>query len=256
MVRSRKVIVSGSAGGIGSAIVARLRADGDTVVGIDCKDADIVAELATPMGRKLAISAATDWCSGSADAVITCAGVAGGTDTAVIEVNYFGTVDLFEGLRCLLEQSPAPRALAISSAAILNEVSKHAVDACLAGDRAGAVAAVSGNPQLAYSTSKFAVSQWVRRMAGRSEWAGQGILLNALAPGTILTPMTRPILETPEGRAMLRELTPIVVNDFAKPEDLAPFAAFLAGPDNRYTVGQTLFCDGGTELLRREENRF
>lgn len=256
MAHGRTIIVTGSAGGIGTALVARLKGERAKVVGIDCRDAEVIADLSTPAGRQDAIAAATALCQGAADAVITCAGLVGGTDAAFVEVNYFGTVDLMEGFRPLLERSSAPRAVAISSAAVLNDVNKAAVEACLASDRDAAVAAIAGDSQQAYATTKFAVSQWIRRTAGRPEWAGQGILLNAIAPGTIITGMTRPILATDEGREMLRRFTPIAVGQFAEPEDLAPFIAFLASADNRYTVGQTLFCDGGTELLRRKESRF
>lgn len=256
MRTQRKVIVSGSAGGIGSAVVARLRAGGDIVIGIDCRDAEIIADLSTPAGRHDAIAAATEFCAGTVDAVVTCAGLVTGGERLIIEVNYFGSVELLQGFRPLLERSQAPRALAVSSAAVLNEIIELSVTACLAGDSAGAAAALAENPGSAYATSKYALSQWIRRTAGLQQWAGRGILLNAIAPGTVVTAMTRPILESEEGREMLREFTPIAVQDFASPQDLAPFIAFMIDPDNRYILGQTLFCDGGTELLRRPENRF
>ena len=51
----RTVVITGSASGMGAATKARLEAAGDKVIGIDIKDADVVADLGTPEGRQAAI---------------------------------------------------------------------------------------------------------------------------------------------------------------------------------------------------------
>lgn len=63
--------------------------------------------------------------------------------------------------------------------------------------------------------------------------------------------MTAPLLDTEEGRAILARSVPRAVPDAAEPVDIALLLAFLAGPDNRYMVGQVPFVDGGTEVILR-----
>ena len=106
-----------------------------------------------------------------------------------------------------------------------------------------------------YAASKQALTRWVRRTAVLSDWAGAGILLNGIAPGLVRTPMTIPMLETAEGRAILAKVTPRAVREAGEPDDIAQLVAFLASPQNSYLVGQVPFCDGGTEVLLRGEER-
>ncbi len=80
-----------------------------------------------------------------------------------------------------------------------------------------------------------------------------GVLRNAVAPGTVLTRITRPILAMEQGRAMLAEGTPIAVAAYAEPDDVTPLLTFLASADCHYIVGQTIFSDGGKDAIRRGE---
>src|SRR5690606_35583936 len=61
----------------------------------------------------------------------------------------------------------------------------------------------------------------------------------------------RTILAIAKSPAMLAEATPIAVDRYAEPEDIAPLLSFLAGPDLHYVVGQTIFIDGGKDVIRR-----
>lgn len=251
---ARTILVTGSAKGIGAATAAQLSARGDRVVGLDLAGADICADLCTTAGRSHAIAQATALAGGTLDGIVACAGLACPDTDAMLGVNYFGTVALIEGLRSALAGSPAPRVAVISSSASILPTEARIVAACLAGDEAGAKELGRADPSLVYASSKRALSRWLRRTSILPEWAGQGILLNGIAPGTVLTDMTAPILATEDGRAMLAQATPIAVPEYAPPTDIAPLLAFLAGAECRYMVGQVIFIDGGKDVIRRGDD--
>lgn len=100
---------------------------------------------------------------------------------------------------------------------------------------------VIGRPNRhSYVASKTALSG-VTRSAGL-ELAREGILVNAIAPGFILTDMTRSMLSL-ERRKSLEEIIPI--GRMGNEKEIAQFAAFLVSDINSYLVGQTIVIDGG-----------
>lgn len=90
--------VTGSASGMGRETAQRLRNDGHSVVSIDIKDADVVADLSTPDGRREAAEGVLLTSSGRLDGAVLAAGLgpSPGRDRArqIAQVNYFGVVDL------------------------------------------------------------------------------------------------------------------------------------------------------------------
>jgi NAD(P)-dependent dehydrogenase (short-subunit alcohol dehydrogenase family) len=252
----RTVLVTGSANGIGAATAELLKARGEKVIGLDLQGADICADLCTPEGQRAAIAEALDLGCGKLDAIVACAGLASSDAAAMIGVNYCGTVALLEGLRPALSASPAPRAAVITSSATILPTAPPVVAACLAGDVAAARVAAQADSTMVYASTKRALSRWLRRTAILPEWAGAGILLNGIAPGTVLTNMTAPILATEQGREMLRQATPIAVAEYAPPQDIAPLLAFLASEECRYMVGQVIFIDGGKDVIMRGDDIF
>lgn len=245
----RTYVVTGSASGIGAATTARLQANGDRVIGVDLHDADVIADLGVADGRSAmleAIEAMVD----SLDGVVTCAGVFE-EDPHAIAVNYFGLVATLEGLRPLLARGGRPRAVAIASVASLLMADEAVVELCLAGDEDAALAQITGEEWQAYYTSKAAVARWVRREAPEQTWAGAGIGLNAVAPGTVRTPMTAELLSTAKGRAMADETFPMPFGGHAEADDIAAVIEFLVGPDNTRMCGQVLFVDGGSDAILR-----
>ncbi len=103
----------------------------------------------------------------------------------------------------------------------------------------------SSKPGVAYDVSKGAVRQMTISMA--AEVAPLGINVNAVAPGTIETEMTRSSISTEEGRAW--QLARIPMGRLGKPEDIAGVVAFLCSAEADYVTGHVLVADGGWTLF-------
>ncbi|WP_372698635.1 SDR family oxidoreductase [Arthrobacter sp. JSM 101049] len=257
---SRTYVITGAGSGIGAATARLLHDRGETVIGVDLKGSDINADLSTPEGRDSAAERAIQLADGSVDAVIACAGISMPRPLTV-KVNYFGVTEFLNQLAPVLAQSTAPRAVVVSSMASLQPNSPELVDALLAGDEAKAVAigtalAEAGPAQgyLNYPSSKRALSRWVRRESITARWAGAGIPLNAIAPGTVISPMTTELLSTPEGRELTDKHVPMPLNYHSEPIVLARLLAWLTSEENTHVTGQTIYADGGADASLRGDN--
>ncbi|MFN8019632.1 MAG: SDR family oxidoreductase [Acidimicrobiales bacterium] len=257
--RTRTIVITGSASGMGAATAARLRADGLRVIGVDQRDADVVADLATPEGRASAIDAVGRLADGAIDGLVTWAGVAGLTDrpgSLLASVNHFGTIAMLDGLRPLLAAGDRPAAVAISSNSTLVQpgVPLGLVELLLAGDEAAARTSADEVGALAtYPATKLALARWCRRHATGEGWAGAGIALNVVAPGAVETPMLDATRHDPTIGQFV-DAFPIPTGGPGRPEDLAGVVAFLLGPDARFFCGSVLVCDGGTDALLRADD--
>jgi Dehydrogenases with different specificities (related to short-chain alcohol dehydrogenases) len=95
--------------------------------------------------------------------------------------------------------------------------------------------------QVAYNASKAAVHQMSTVMA--YEYAGRNIRVNALAPGYVISDMTKGGLEKPEWKNTWAAGTPM--GRFGEPEEMATCALFLCSPASSYVTGAVLVADGG-----------
>ncbi|HXC83428.1 MAG TPA: SDR family oxidoreductase [Trebonia sp.] len=93
----------------------------------------------------------------------------------------------------------------------------------------------------AYTAAKGGLRNLTRAMA--AEWSPEGLQVNGLAPGYILTEMTRPLAEDPEFDAWVRNRTP--ARRWGRVEDLAGPAVWLASPASDFVTGQVIYVDGG-----------
>lgn len=93
-----------------------------------------------------------------------------------------------------------------------------------------------------YVASKAALVGYTR--ASAMELAARGILVNAIAPGLIDTPLLRNL--TPERLAAQLALQP--TGRAGQPQDIANAVSFLAAPHMDFITGQVLFVDGGKSL--------
>lgn len=253
------IAVTGSASGIGAATAARLVGAGHRVITVDLRDADVQVDLSRPEERARAVAEVTEACGGVLDGLVTCAGIGGLPDRAgslVVDVNYFGTVDLLAGLRPALAVGSSPSAVAIASnsTTIQPGIPFDVVDACLAGDRDAAAAAADAAGSVAtYPATKTAICRWVRRQATGADWAGAGIRLNAVSPGMIETALVAEQRADTEMGPML-DLLPIPLGRGGRPEEIAALVEFLLGPDAGFFCGSVVLADGGTEALLRPDD--
>jgi NAD(P)-dependent dehydrogenase (short-subunit alcohol dehydrogenase family) len=96
-------------------------------------------------------------------------------------------------------------------------------------------------PQIAYTASKGGVLAMTREIA--VEFARKNIRANSLCPGPVETPLLAELLADPARRQ--RRLVHIPMGRFARPEEMANAALFLASDESSYVNGATFLVDGG-----------
>jgi NAD(P)-dependent dehydrogenase (short-subunit alcohol dehydrogenase family) len=99
----------------------------------------------------------------------------------------------------------------------------------------------AATPQIAYTASKGAVVAMTREIA--VIYARQGIRVNALCPGPVLTPLLAKFLSDDAKRQ--RRLVHIPMGRFGEPHEIAEAGLFLASDASSFMTGQSLIVDGG-----------
>jgi NAD(P)-dependent dehydrogenase (short-subunit alcohol dehydrogenase family) len=229
-----RAIVTGGASGIGAAVVSLLRERGFEVAVLDRDPCDFVVDVTDAAAVEAAVRAAAERLGGL-DVVVNNAGVGAAGTVAdnddeewhrVYDINVVGMVRVSRAALPYLRES--------RSAAIVNTCS---------------VAATAGLPQRAlYSATKGAVYSLTLAMA--ADHVGEGIRVNAVAPGTADTPWIGRLLdaaEDPEAeRAALEARQPM--GRLVSASEVAEAIVYLA--TSTATTGTVLHVDGGVQGLR------
>lgn len=243
-VEGQVVLVSGGTRGIGRGIAEGFAARG-AKVWITGRDRDSTAAAAKEMsveGRQVqglacdvadakAIGPAVDRvlaAAGRIDTLINCAGVNRRKPILqVSEDDYDYVVDINLKGAFLFAQAVGRAMVARGSGSIVNIAS-------LNSDRPLKNVAP-------YAMSKAGITQMTRVMA--VEWGPSGVRVNALAPGFILTDLTRKLWSDPTMQGWVTPNTP--QRRLGTPEDMVGTAIFLSSPAAAFLTGQILFVDGG-----------
>ena len=255
--------ITGSASGMGRETAHRLRGEGHAVIGVDLRDADVIADLSTPHGRQAAAKAVLAASSGKLDGAVLAAGLGPGPSPdrprQIAQVNYLGVVELLAAWRPALADAERSKVVAVASnsTTTVPGVPRRTVRALLAHDADKAVRSVKlfgkAAPTMMYAASKIAVSRWVRRHAVLPEWAGSGVRLNALAPGAVMTPLLQEQLSNPTEAKAVRSF-PIPVGGFGDVRHMADWMCFMLSDAADFLCGSVVFVDGGSDAYFRADD--
>ena len=230
-LEGRTALVTGAAGGIGRAIVDRLRADGATVLGTDRQDADLSGDL-TDAAFADALPGLAAERLGRLDILVNNAGIiTRGKITQTTDDDFARTMAVNVEAPFRLCRAAIPIMARQGSGAIVNTASCWGLH--------------PGPDHPLYIMSKAAVASLTQCLA--RDHAGDGIRVNAVAPNEVNTPMIRTGfairgLDPEQGIAELNKSVPL--GRIAEPEDIADVVAFLVSDDARYVCGAVIEVNG------------
>ncbi len=238
-MNDRPVIVTGGAGGIGSAIVARLVADGHPVAVLDlhpasatpsgslfsypCDIADLeaveraVAEFEAAVGAPFGLVNNAGW-----DQALPFLETGSDLWEKVIDVNLRGPVNVTYAVLRRLAGAGRGRVVSIAS------------DAGRVGSSGEAV----------YSACKGGIIAFMKTLA--REHARQGITFNSVCPGPTDTPLLDSFDES--GRLAQALERAIPMRRLGRPEDFPGIVAFLLSDEASFITGQTVSVSGGLSM--------
>ncbi len=246
--------LTGGASGIGACLVEKLKAQGHQTINVDIKDADVIADLSDAAQRQAAIERILDSGNGQLNGFISLAGL-GGTASGhlVTSVNYFGTIELIEGLRGALAQTGGAIVMLSSNSAAMPVDCDSYMAELLDGNEQAALNNTEVTEGTQYMLTKRALVHWMQRSV--MSLGEEGIRINAVAPGPVLTPMTEPLFNSPDYAPIMQQLldnTPI--KRAAQPEEVAEVILFLLSDKASYVGGSVLFVDGGYDANTRQDH--
>ena len=246
-LKDQVALVTGAANGIGKAIADRFAANGATVFYTDVNQA--AAEDAANIGGGHALALDVTQPDQINAAMRTVRERCGRLD---IVVNNAGINTLAH--RVTIDEFPREewdRILAVDLTG-LYEVSRAAAQ-IMRPQRSGRIINISSiagvvplRLQCAFTAAKAGVNNLTRAMA--IELGSDGILVNAIAPGSIMTDGTRKLFYSEDGlfhENVQRMIDHVPLGRPGNPDEIAVAALFLAAPENTFTTGHILVVDGG-----------
>jgi NAD(P)-dependent dehydrogenase (short-subunit alcohol dehydrogenase family) len=229
-------VLTGVAGGIGAATAELFEREGARVVGVDLLDHDIgELSLRADVTDEEAVAGmfarARDEL-GRIDVLFNNAGISPSDDASVLETS-LSAWERVQGANLrsvfLCCKYGIPHLLEGSGGSVINTASFVAVMG-------------SATSQISYTASKGGVLALSRELG--VEFARRGVRVNALCPGPVDTPLLRELFaKDPEQAA--RRLVHVPMGRFARAEEIANAALFLASDESSYVNATTFLVDGG-----------
>lgn len=240
----RTVLVTGSNGGIGRAIIEKFAENGYQIVAHARRDTEEFNELLMSLQKKYGINTykvifdVTDSCAMKSeiqrirkekieiDTLVNCAGVAGGNLLAITpmkEIRQIFDVNLFAYME--LTQLLIKPMIRKKQGNIVNIASFEGINM------------YPGNS--GYGVSKAAVIAWTKTLA--KEVGDFGIRVNAVAPGFVDTEMARHTGEQERNKMMENS----ALKRLAEPKEIADVVCFLASDRASFITGAVIRADGG-----------
>ena len=246
----RVALVTGSARGLGSAVAEALAAHGATLELCDIDGAGVAATAARVRSSGGEANATEIDISQPEQVRAWIAAVAERRSRIDILVNNAGIQ--FNRAAAELGDEDWQRVLGINLDGAFRcsrEAGRH-----MLAQRRGAIVSISsiaerfGMPRrLPYSVSKAGISALTRGLA--AEWAGQGVRVNAVAPGYVETDLVRHAFEQGHiDRGAIVEKIPL--GFLAQPRSVADAVVFLVSDRADYITGHTLYVDGGYSVRK------
>ena len=251
-------VVTGGTKGIGEQLINILRAKEHDVINVDIDGGDINADLGTAEGRASVIAEVRRRCPDGLDGLVCNHGIAGlprFKPSYILAVNYFGAVEVAEGLYDLLKMKRGNCVVTVSGSIAHLKRGKYFVDELLnnCGDEKRIGRLVDAFPVqenavvTMYVSSKIALANWVRRVS--SSWAARGVNVNAVGPGAVDTTIMHGFKKYDEYAYYYPMPGLYGKGGFMNPADVAPALAFLVLPESKGISGEILFCDAGATAI-------
>jgi NAD(P)-dependent dehydrogenase (short-subunit alcohol dehydrogenase family) len=229
-------VITGAAGGIGAASAEAFAREGGRVVGVDLAEGapgelalqvDVTDEAAV---RSMYERVRADL--GRVDVLFNNAGISPTDDASVLDTSFEAwqrvqDVNLKSVFLCC--KHGIPHLLAGGGGSVINTASFVATMG-------------AATSQISYSASKGGVLAMSRELG--VEFARRGVRVNALCPGPVDTPLLRELFAT-DPVAAARRLVHVPMGRFARAEEIAAAALFLASDESSYVNASTFLVDGG-----------
>ncbi|HEX4483245.1 MAG TPA: SDR family oxidoreductase [Solirubrobacteraceae bacterium] len=229
-------VVTGACGGIGAATVAMFKREGARVAGadlapgapgelslqVDVTDEQQVVEMYERVAAEL----------GAIDVLFNNAGISPPDDASVLDTSVEAWQRVQDAnLRSvfLCCKHGIPHLLTAGGGSVINTASFVAVMG-------------AATSQISYTASKGGVLALSRELG--VEFARRGVRVNALCPGPVDTPLLRELYAADPKQAE-RRLVHVPLGRFARPEEIAGAALFLASDESSYVTASTFLVDGG-----------